>query len=154
MVLPRAGDMGPAWGPFFFHRNTTSQTLFSLDRKFRPHFSHFTDFGRHGLIEEGEGNRESMVSPSAGDMGPAWGPFLSHGDTTSQTLFTSDRKFRLHFSHFTDFVTTSCLKGREMESRRCPHVQGTWGLLGDPFFLAGTPPVKHFPLFFTLDRNF
>ncbi len=34
-----------------------------------------------------------------------------------------------------------------MENRWCPHVLGTWDLLGDPFFFAEAPPIKLVSLF-------
>jgi hypothetical protein len=152
MVYPCAGDMGPAWGPFLSHGDTTSRTLFTLDHKFRPHFSHFTDFGRHGLIEEGEGNGEPMVSPRAEDMGPAWGPFLSREDTTSQTLFTSDRKFRLHFSHFTGFGRHGLVEEREGngESMVSPST-GDMGPAWGPFLSHGDTTSR---TLFTPDHKF
>ncbi len=86
MMSPCAGDIEPVWGPFLSRGDTTNQTIFTLDCKFRPYFSHFTDLRRNGSV--GEGDEKSMVTPCAGDMKPAWGPFLSSGDATIQTLFT------------------------------------------------------------------
>jgi hypothetical protein len=39
---------------------------------------------RHGSIREAEGEKESMVSPFAGDMKHPWGPFFPAGNPTSQ----------------------------------------------------------------------
>jgi hypothetical protein len=132
MVSPCAEDMGTAWGPFLSDVDTTSQTLFTSDRIFQLHFSHFTDFGRHGLIRERDGNGESMVSPCTEDMGPAWGPFLSRGDTTSRTLFTLDHKFRHNFSHFTDFGRHGLIEegegnGESMASTCAGDMAPAWG---------------------------
>jgi hypothetical protein len=76
MVFSDAGGMELPWGLYLSRRDTTSQTLFTLDRKSRPHFSHFTDFTCHFQIKHGKRDGESMVSMGEGEgrapLVPSW----------------------------------------------------------------------------------